>query len=106
AEDPADPGGHALIIDVEDLVGRVDVPEVRYVEVDVVAETAEEVLPVGFEEEEVLAVERGHVVRYDLLVIVARDRAAVVVVGLQELDEGLRLRLEDGRGLELLVGPG
>ena len=102
-EDPVDAGRGARLVDGEDFVGGVNIPERAEVPVDVLAVLGGERALVAGEEEEMLAVEVAHVIRHHLGIVAAVDRLAVVVGLLEELDECARLGAERGGGGKLLV---
>ena len=107
--DPLQSCPDPLVVDIEDLVGRVDVAEKSGVVEHAFAELVLEPLPVTAEEEESLAVEVAHEVRDHLREVGVVHRVAVVVQLGQQLDEGVGLGGQGRRRRELPAvggGPG
>ena len=102
-EDPVGPAIHALLVEMENVEGGVDVAEVGEVGLNAGAELLAQSLFILAGEKETLRVELGHVVRHQLRVIGRRHRVLVVVIILQHLDQRAHFEAHDRRGLVVAV---
>ena len=102
-EDPVHAVVDPALIDIKDFIGGLDVTQHRGVIVDVLAVFFGERGSIASEEEQVLAVQLGHIVGNDLRVIGAADGVARVVGLLKELNQRRGLGLERVGGGEFPI---
>jgi hypothetical protein len=106
-EDPGDAFLDPRLVNVEDVVGRVDVTKERDIVVNVLPVLGHELGAIRAEEKEPLAVQFAHVIGNHARVVGAADGVMIVVQLVQYLGEHAGFAFQDlGRGERLSIGGG